>query len=247
MSMNTVNSITLAGVIGAAALACTGIVGQLDSREHSPEGPHVEFEVTDGVRTLNRVLRQPSLVMTLRGADSGATYGGRLRVGNAPEREIRHIWNDVPRDLSGELLSLSAFGKARVQGYLFDEASPSERIPFEVTVWMEYAGAELADVSLRMGETLIPLSGGAALAKGDYGELLATYAPSDTYLHIGVETDQDGPLLFSPEMATNRSGRFCVPFYVRSEGEASLTLALTGGRDTTRTTYRVSCTDNLDH
>lgn len=246
MTRQSLSTIALAGAIGASAIGCSG-----SRPEPSPvpgtDGPHIEFEVTDGLRTLDRVLRQPSLVMTLRGADDQATYEGRLRIGSSPERTLRNIWNGVPRDLSGELLSLSAFGKAVITGYLFSGTDPGKRIPFETTVWMEYSPAHLEAVLLYYDREIVMLSDGAVLRQGEGGEILAEYSPADTYLHIALETaGEDSPIVFAPELALNREGRFSIPFHVSAPGETTVTLAATSGRDTTRIRYRLLCTPPAD-
>lgn len=246
MTRKNLSSIALAGAIGASAMGCTGAPPP-DPPAGETDLPHVELEVTDGLRTLDRVLRQPSLVMTLRGADEGATYEGRLRIGSSPERTLRHIWNGVPRDLSGELLSMSAFGKAVITGYLFSGTDPGRRIPFGTTVWMEYSPARLDAVMLFYDNEITLLSDGAVLRAGEGGEILADYSPADTYLHIALETPgEESPIVFAPELALNRDGHFSIPFHVTGPGEAAFTLSATGGRDTTRIRYRLLCQDPAD-
>ena len=200
----------------------------------------VELQVEDGMRTLDRVLLRPRLTLTVSGGGEDALYEALLRLGNGPERTVRHIWSGVPKDLSGEILSLSDCGSVTVTGYVHDTADPSERMPFEGGVRMSYAPAEMEPFVVVTPSGREPLLDGMTLTEGTSGTMETAYSPEDTYLHIALSVkDAPAPLLIESSEASNHRGRFSIPFYAAREGACTLTVMSTSGRDTTITPYLI--------
>ena len=208
-----------------------------------PEGAppfRVELRVEDGMRTLDRVLLRPRLTLTVSGGGEDALYEALLRLGNGPERTVRHIWSGVPKDLSGEILSLSDCGSVTVTGYVHDTADPSERMPFEGVVRMSYAPAEMEPFVVVTPSGREPLLDGMTLTEGTSGTMETAYSPEDTYLHIALSVkDAPAPLLIESSEASNHRGRFSIPFYAAREGACTLTVMSTSGRDTIITPYLI--------
>ena len=207
----------------------------------APAGLSVTLTGTDGVRTLERVLRLPELALTVTGGREASVYEARLSVNGGRERTLRSIWNDVPKDLSGELLSFREYGEITVRGYLCDPSSPTVRIGIDTTLWMAYVPAETGPLTLVLGETDGPLPDKALLTAGQSGTLELRYTPEDTFLHVELSVPEGSPLLLGEPRSA--SGQFAVPFTVSGPGETALTLTTRNGRDTLTRSFAILCNE----
>ncbi|MBP3257975.1 MAG: hypothetical protein J6M23_08295 [Bacteroidales bacterium] len=226
--------------------AATVLVGCI---HHSIErGPVDEYplslrlRVTDGVRTLDRVLQRPGFELTVLNGGELTTYEALIQVADGAPRTVRSIWNGVPKDLSGELLSHQGYGPISVKGYLYDTGNPTVRLPLDTTVWMTYAPAIHGDVLIRRTDgTQEPLQPGHVLRTGETGMLLVDYTPADTFLPIRMETGGDDPIVLLQQEATNSAGRFSIPVEVRGEGAGCIRVLIENGRSQESHEYPVTC------
>ena len=201
----------------------------------------VKVEAVDGIRTIERVLRSPSLAVTVVNGGDQATYEAVFSVNGGPERTVRSIWNGVLKDLSGELLGLDGYGPIDIKGYLYDTAVLTERIPLDTTVWMAYAPATRGALLVSTPRREEPVGNGTVLEVGESGTLELRYTPEDTFLHVGLSVPEGSPLSLNGRSAVNLNGRFSVPFSVRESGETVITLTTANGRDVQAEEYAVVC------
>ena len=200
-----------------------------------------EFHVVDGIRTLDKVLRRPELSVTVKGGDDDTVYEALFRIGDGPERTVRSIWNGVPKDFSGELLSFSEYGPLTLKGYLIDTGDPAVRIPLDTTVWMAYAPARHGGLTVKSESREEPLAEGTLFTAGETGTLEVGYTPEDTFLHIGVSVPEESPLVLSGGDISHTRGRFAIPFSVTAAGETVVTVSFTNARETETLEYPVTC------
>lgn len=203
----------------------------------------VKLTVSDGMRTVDKVLRLPALSVTVVNGRDEAEYEALFRLDDGPERTVHSIWNGVEKDLSGELLSLTGYGCVSLKGYLIDKERPTERIPIDTLVWMAYAPALRSAVSIHSAEREETLLPGTSFTVGESGTLELNYTPEDTFLHVMITVGEDSPLVLLDRAAVNRGGHFSVPFVVMGEGESILTLEIENGRETETQQYTLVCQD----
>lgn len=231
-------------LITASVLSSSCVRRPLDEGPEREAPLAAEFHVVDGIRTLDKILRRPELSVTVTGGADDTVYEALFRIGDGPERTVRSIWNGVPKDLSGELLSFSEYGPLTLTGYLIDTGDPAVRIPLDTTVWMAYAPASRGPLTVKTEDRDEPLSGGTVFTAGETGTLEVSYTPEDTFLHIGVSVPEESPLELSGRGVTHTRGRYAIPFSVTAAGETVVTVTFANGRETETIEYTVTCRES---
>jgi hypothetical protein len=232
-------AICILSLVILAVGACTRLPLEEAPRDEAPL--RVRVEVTDGIRTVDRLLRRPELVITVLNGSDDTSYEAVFSINDGPERTVRSIWNGVPKDLSGELLSLSGYGPVSLKGYLYDTAVLTGRVPLDTTLWIAYAPAARGSTLILTPDREEPLVTGSVFTVGESGTLEIAYTPGDTFLHIDLSVPEGSPLVLSADGAANRGGRFSIPFSVRDAGESVITLSTRNGRDETSAEYSIVC------
>lgn len=197
---------------------------------------------TDGMRTLEKILRMPSLTITVANGSDETCYEAAFRVNDGPERTVRNIWNGVPKDLSGEFLSQTEYGAIYIKGFLIDTSAPSERIAIDTVLWMAYAPSLHSTVSIvtpDRDETLLPET---AFSVGETGHLEMRYTPEDTFLPISITVPEGSPLALHGELLS--PGGYRIPFSVEAPGETTVTVTIENGRERETLEYSVLCKES---
>ena len=204
----------------------------------------VRVVVSDGMRTLERVLREARLSLTVVNAREGSTYDAFYRIDDGPEYRIRSIRGGEEIDLSYALAFLREYGPAELKGYIARSDDPSERVDIDTTVWMAYFPAYRFLPEFRVGEKKDYPIGEHRFTVGDEGAIALSYSPRDTFLHVSAEVTHfpsiDCPIVLHKDEASNRDGLFRLPFKIMREGACTLTVLLENGRDRTVYDYRIS-------
>ncbi len=214
--------------------------GHVDTEEPG-EGPlAVRIAVTDGLRNLETVLRQPGLVLTVENGDEGTGYEAVFSINGGSPRTVHDIWDSVPKDLGGEFLSIREYGSISFEGYLADPTAPQKRVLLDTTLWMAYAPAQREAARIRTEQRDEILSADMLFTVGESGTIEVGYSPSDTFLPISLLTVEGSPLAVGPA-SVNRDGLFQIPFRVEAAGETVLSLVVENGRDKETQEYRVLC------
>lgn len=205
------------------------------------KGPlNVRMTVTDGLRNLEKVLRQPGLVLTVENGNEGASYEAVFSINGGSPRTVHDIWDNVPKDLGGEFLSIREYGPISFEGYLVDPSAPQKRVPLDTTLWMAYAPAQREPARIRTEQREETLSAATVFTVGESGTIEVGYAPADTFLPISLIAAEGSPLAIGPG-AVNHDGLFQVPFHVEAAGVAVVTLVVENGRDRETLEYHLNC------
>lgn len=237
--------ILLAVILVCAAVLYSCVRRSVETEPYETAPLAVKLTVLDGMRTVDKVLRLPSLSVTVVNGRDDAEYQAHFRLDDGPERTVHSIWNGVEKDLSGEFLSLTGYGCASLRGYLIDTDRPTERIPIDTLVWMAYAPARRSAFSVHTREREEPLLPGTSFIVGESGTLELGYTPEDTFLHVNITTGEDGPLMLLEEEAVNRDGRFSVPFVIAGAGEGVLTMETENGREKESRLFTLVCRESV--
>lgn len=204
----------------------------------------VRLVVSDGMRTLERVLREARFSLTVVNGRADATYEAVYRIGEGPERRIRGLRDGEPWDLSYEFAFLREYGPAELKGYIARSDDPSERVDIDTTVWMAYFPAYRFLPVFRVGgKEDIPLKE-HFLSIGDEGSIELPYSPHDTFLPVSARVTAlpsiSCPITLHEDKASNRDGLFRLPFTVTREGACRLTVTIENGRDRETYEYRIT-------
>lgn len=204
----------------------------------------VRVVVLDGMRTLERVLREARFFLTVVNGPADATYEAVFRIGDGPERRIRGLRSGEERDLSYEFAFLREYGPAELKGYIARSDDPSDRVDIDTTVWMAYFPAYRFLPVFRVGgKEDIPLKE-HFLSIGDEGSIELPYSPHDTFLHVSARVTAlpsiSCPITLHEDKASNRDGLFRLPFTVTREGACRLTVTIENGRDRETYDYRIT-------
>ena len=175
-------------------------------REEAPLA--VRLVVSDGLRTLETVIRPARLALTVVNAREGSTYDAVYRIGDGPERRIRGLRSGEERDLSYEFAFLREYGPAELRGYIACSDDPSERVDIDTTVWMAYFPAYRFLPVFRVGgKEDIPLNE-HFLTIGDEGTIELPYSPHDTFLPVSARVTAlpsiSCPITLHEDKASNR-------------------------------------------
>ena len=204
----------------------------------------VRVVVSDGMRTLDRVLREARFSLTVVNGPADAAYEAVFRIGDGPERRIRGLRSGEERDLSYEFAFLREYGPAELRGYIACSDDPSERVDIDTTVWMAYFPAYRFLPVFRVGgKEDIPLNE-HFLTIGDEGTIELPYSPHDTFLPVSARVTAlpsiSCPITLHEDKASNRDGLFRLPFTVTREGACRLTVTIENGRDRETYDYRIT-------
>ena len=204
----------------------------------------VRVVVSDGMRTLDRVLREARFSLTVVNGPADAAYEAVYRIGEGPERRIRGLRSGEERDLSYEFAFLREYGPAELKGYIARSDDPSERVDIDTTVWMAYFPAYRFLPVFRVGgKEDIPLNE-HFLTIGDEGTIELPYSPHDTFLPVSARVTAlpsiSCPITLHEDKASNRDGLFRLPFTVTREGACRLTVTIENGRDRETYDYRIT-------
>ena len=211
-------------------------------REEAPLA--VRLVVSDGLRTLETVIRPARLALTVVNAREGSTYDAVYRIDDGPEYRIRSIRGGEEIDLSYALAFLREYGEAHLKGHVAPSAASSERIAIGTTVWMSYLPAcHFLPVFRVGGKEDIPLNE-HFLTIGDEGTIELPYSPHDTFLPVSARVTAlpsiSCPITLHEDKASNRDGLFRLPFTVTREGACRLTVTIENGRDRETYDYRIT-------
>ena len=189
----------------------------------------VKVKKQDGIRLVDSVKLPIECVLEVVAKNEYDNFEIVYSVAGKEEKTIKSMWAGKGKDISSDFAECKNYGAYPLSGYIYNTKNKENKQKFETVVWMLYVDTDIETAALVTSAGSKAIDGDISFPEGQKGTLEITYSPVTSYLNIEPHSSDESVLAFTPASASNKGGKYSIPFELKKTGKASLTVNLING------------------